>query len=200
MQALVQPPAAASGLPTLSDSSDDDDELPLPGSGSMRAMSVLQKYLSGSGAAAEAPATAAATTQSTLASAAATIPAPRSVPVVKAASYSPTESVAAQSLAKPKPQGRAPLQQAPPPVIAASGYSSDSDHSQLNGNIGNGLSKRMGGTAGTVAPDDMDMSPILDHDKSDSLDATALAKLPAQVSLKHTSSVVWHICAAVTVM
>ncbi len=68
--------------------------------------------------------------------------------------------------------------------MAASGYSSDSEHSQLNGNLGSGLGRRLGasGAAAAAASDDRDMSPILD--KGDSLiDAKALAKLPAQVQL-----------------
>ncbi|KAL0037093.1 hypothetical protein WJX77_012595 [Trebouxia sp. C0004] len=77
-------------------------------------------------------------------------------------------------------QGRAPPQQAPAPAIATSGYGSDSEHSQLNGNLGSGLGRRgASGGGGAAASDDMDMSPILD--KGDSLDAKALAKLPAQL-------------------
>ena len=186
-----QPPAQApaqqrvSGLPMLSDSSEDEDDLPLPGSTSMRAMSVLQKYLSGAdGAAAAAPTTAAATPP---AAAAAPMAAPRSAPVPKAASYVPTEPTLGQIQLSSRPvplQGRAPPQQAPAPAMAASGYSSDSEHSQLNGNLGGGLGRRVGasgGGAAAAASDDMDMSPILD--KGDSLDAKALAKLPAQVQL-----------------
>ncbi len=150
----------------------------------MRAMSVLQKYLSGAdGAAAAAPTTAAATPP---AAAAAPMAAPRSAPVTKAASYISTEPSPGQIQLSSRPvplQGRAPSQQAPAPATAASGYSSDSEHSQLNGNLGGGLGRRAGasGGAAAAASDDMDMSPILD--KGDSLDAKALAKLPAQVQL-----------------
>ena len=183
-QPSAQAPAQQrmSGLPMLSDSSEDEDDLPLPGSTSMRAMSVLQKYLSGTdGAAAAAPTTAAATPP-----AAAPLAAPRSAPVPKAASYAPTKPTPGQTqLSSRSVQGRAPLQQAPAPTTAASGYSSDSEHSQLNGNLGGGLGRQVGASnaaaAAAAASDDMDMSPILD--KGDSLDAKALAKLPAQVHL-----------------
>ena len=188
-----QPPAQApaqqrvSGLPMLSDSSEDEDDLLLPGSTSMRAMSVLQKYLSGAdGSAAAAPTTAAATPP---APAAAPLAAPRSAPVPKAASYIPTEPSPGQIQLSSRPvQGRAAPQQAPALAMAASGYSSDSEHSQLNGNLGGGLGRRAAASGGgaaaaaaAAASDDMDMSPILD--KGDSLDAKALAKLPAQVHL-----------------
>ena len=181
-QPSAQAPAQQrmSGLPMLSDSSEDEDDLPLPGSTSIRAMSVLQKYLSGAdGAAAAAPTTAAATPP---AAAAAPLAAPRSAPVPKAASYAPTEPTPGQmQLSSRSVQGRAPLQQAPAPAMAASGYSSDSEHSQLNGNLGGGLDRQVGASnaAAAAASDDMDMSPILD--KGASLDAKALAKLPAQV-------------------
>ncbi len=190
-----QPPAQApaqqrvSGLPTLSDSSEDEDDLPLPGSTSMRAMSVLQKYLSGAdGAAATAPTTAAATPPA--AAAAPMAGTPRSAPVAKAASYVPTEPSPGHIQLSSRAvllQGRAPPQQAPAPAMAAPGYSSDSEHSQLNGNLGSGLGRQFGASGGggrggaAAASDDMDMSPILD--KGDSLDAKALAKLPAQVYL-----------------
>ena len=170
----------------LSDSSEDEDDLPLPGSTSMRAMSVLQKYLSGTdGAAAEAATTAAATPPA--AAAAPMAGTPRSAPVAKAASYIPTEPLPGQIQLSSRPvplQGSAPPQQAPAPAMAASGYSSDSEHSQLNGNLGGGLGRQLGASGGGAAAgasDDMDMSPILD--KGDSLDAKALAKLPAQVQL-----------------
>ena len=172
----------------LSDSSEDEDELPLPGSTSMRAMSVLQKYLSGNGdATAEAPAAAAAPPRPAApAPAAAHMPAPRSTPVAHTASYIPSEPIPAQTQVKARPaQGRAAAQQAPAAAPAASGYSSDSEHSQLNGTLGVGVGGRPGanGTAaGAGASDDMDMSPILD--KGDALDAKALAKLPAQVCNK----------------
>lgn len=175
-----------SGLPMLSDSSEDEDDLPLPGSTSMRAMSVLQKYLSGTdGAAAEAATTAAATPPA--AAAAPMAGTPRSAPVAKAASYIPTEPLPGQIQLSSRPvplQGSAPPQQAPAPAMAASGYSSDSEHSQLNGNLGGGLGRQLGASGGGAAAgasDDMDMSTILD--KGDSLDAKALAKLPAQVQL-----------------
>lgn len=181
-QPSAQAPAQhrVSGLPMLSDSSEDEDDLPLPGSTSMRAMSVLQKYLSGTdSAAAAAPNTAAATPP-----APAPMAAPRSAPATKAASHVPTEPTPGQIQLSSRPaQGRAPPQQAPAPAMAASGYSSDSEHSQLNGNLGSGLGRRLGasGAAAAAASDDRDMSPILD--KGDSLDAKALAKLPAQVQL-----------------
>ncbi|DBA80807.1 TPA: U2 small nuclear RNA auxiliary factor 2, variant 2 [Trebouxia sp. C0004] len=180
-QLSAQAPAQqrVSGLPMLSDSSEDEDDLPLPGSTSMRAMSVLQKYLSGvDGAAAAAPTTAAATPP---AAAAAPMAAPRSAPVAKAALHIPTEPIPGQiQLSSRSVQGRAPPQQAPAPAIATSGYGSDSEHSQLNGNLGSGLGRRgASGGGGAAASDDMDMSPILD--KGDSLDAKALAKLPAQL-------------------
>ena len=171
-----QPPA--SGLPMLSDSSDDEDDLPLPGSGSMRAMSVLQKYLPGGTAAVEAP-------LPVVRPPAAPLPAPTSLPVTKTASFAAAVSTVPQPLLRGRPaQGRAPPQQAPVPARGVTaGSSSDSEHSQENGNLGNGVGKIMAAKRGPAATDDMDMSPIVEHDKTDSMDAAALAKLPAQVGV-----------------
>ena len=183
--------SAASGLPVLSDSSEDEDELPLPGSTSMRAMSVLQKYLSGSSAEAQpaqAPTPAAQVTNNAPA----------------AASYVPPSSTQGPPLAQPSAgQGRALHSRAPvharAPAAAPSGYSSDSDHSQMNGAVGGALAKGPSAAAETDANDDMDMSPIVEPDKVDSLDTGALAKLPAQVtpaatalSLNHTATTCPH--------
>ena len=179
----------ASGLPVLSDSSEDEDDLPLPGSTSMRAMSVLQKYLSGAPSGTPTAAAEAAAPQ-----AAATAAAPRADAMTTTASHIQHNSTRAATLADPKArgQGRALLNRGVPVrslAAAPSGYSSDSDHSQMNKAAGEALRKKpaaaasvTAAAAGDGASDDMDMSPIVEHEKGDSLDLKALAKLPAQVS------------------
>lgn len=175
----------ASGLPVLSDSSEDEDDLPLPGSTSMRAMSVLQKYLSGSPA--DAPPTAeAAATQQLPAPAATTAAAPRGHPMTTTASYMPHSSTQAapQADTRAAGQGKAPPNRGGParPLAAApSGYSSDSDPSGMNGAPEGVVRKQAAGVGAGGASDDMDMSPIVEHEKGDALDSKALAKLPAQV-------------------
>ena len=181
----------ASGLPVLSDSSEDEDDLPLPGSTSMRAMSVLQKYLSGAPADTPPAAAEAAAPQ-----AAATAAVPRAHAMTTAASRMQHNSTQAATLAAPTTggQGRALLNRGGParPLAAApSGHSSDSDPSQINGAARGVLRTKpvasvAAAAAGDGASDDMDMSPIVEHEKSDSLDSKALAKLPAQV-LHHCS-------------
>ena len=181
----AQPPAQqsiAAGLPVLSDSSEDEDDLPLPGSTSMRAMSVLQKYLSGApGDSFAAAAEAAAAAPQAGASAAA----PRGHAMTTTAAYMPHIDTQAAALTDPRAggQGRAlPNRGLPARPLAAppSGYSSGSDHSQMNGGV---MHKKAAAAtaAGDGASDDMDMSPIVEHEKGDSLDCKALAKLPAQV-------------------
>ena len=185
----AQPPAQqsiAAGLPVLSDSSEDEDDLPLPGSTSMRAMSVLQKYLSGApGDSSAAAAEAAAAPQ-----AAASAAAPRGHAMTTTAAYMPHSDTQAAALADPRAggQGRALSNRGPParPLAAPpSGYSSGSDHSQMNGAAGGVMHKKaaaaVAAAGGDGASDDMDMSPIVEPDKGDSLDSKALAKLPAQV-------------------
>lgn len=184
--------SAASGLPVLSDSSEDEDDLPLPGSTSMRAMSVLQKYLSGPSA--ESPSAQAPT-------AAAPAAAQVTNPIAAAASYVPPSSTQGAPFAHPSAgQGRAFHSRAPvqahAPAAAPSGYSSDSDHSRMNGAVGGTLAKGPPAAVHTDANDDMDMSPIVEPDKGDSLDTGALAKLPAQVTtVPETVTVVF--CSAV---
>lgn len=180
----------ASGLPVLSDSSEDDD-LPLPGSTSMRAMSVLQKYLTGSPADAP-PIAEPAAAQLAPSAAATTAAASRGHAMTTAASYMPAlnPSTQASPLADPRAagQGKAAPNRAgpahPPRPLAAtpSGYSSDNDPSAMNGASGGVGRKLRGGGGGEGASDDMDMSPIVEQDKGDALDSKALAKLPAQVS------------------
>ena len=174
--ARAAPHLATSALPMLSDSSDEEDDLPLPGTTSTRAMSVLQKYLSGSN-------TTAAVTPQPAALGTAPI-APKSAPVVKAA------SVVASEAAVPHSQPRSRPFAAQPPAVAALGYSSDSDHSQLNGEPVPTALHRDRANVPAIVGDDMDMSPILGRDAGAELadakaaaDAKALAKLPAQVSL-----------------
>lgn len=175
----------ASGLPVLSDSSEDEDDLPLPGSTSMRAMSVLQKYLSGSPT--DAPPTAeAAATQQAPAPAATTAAAPRGHTMTTAASYMPHSTTQAAPQIDPRAgaQGKAALNGGAParPLAAApSGYSSDSDPTGMNGEPEGVLPKPAAGGGAGGASDDMDMSPIVEHEKADALDSKALAKLPAQV-------------------
>ena len=161
----------------LSDSSEDEDDLPLPGTGSSRAASILQKYLPGSGSAAAAsPAPAPS---------AAAAPTPTLVAEAKAGLYDPTGVAGTQAHGRAWPvQPRAPLVQAPPvqaPPVSV--YSATAEHSQLNGALGVGVVKGPEAGGGAAMPDDMEMSPVLDHEKSDSMDAKALAKLPAQVIL-----------------
>ena len=185
-QASAQQSIAA-GLPVLSDSSEDEDDLPLPGSTSMRAMSVLQKYLSGTPTDTPTAAAEAAAPQ-----AAATAAVPRPHAMTATASHMQHNSTQAATLADPRAggQGRALLNRGGParPLAAGpSGYSSDSDHSQMNGAARDALRTKSAAAAsaaaaaGDGASDDMDMSPIVEHEKGDSLDSKALAKLPAQV-------------------
>ena len=178
----------ASGLPVLSDSSEDEDDLPLPGSTSMRAMSILQKYLAGAPPDAPTAAAEAAAPQ-----AAATAAAPRAHVMTTTAPHTQHNSTQAATLADPRAggQGRALLNRggrARPLAAAPPGYSSDSDHSQMNGAAGDALRMKPAAAAsvaaaapGEGASDDMDMSPIVEHEKGESLDSKALAKLPAQV-------------------
>ena len=169
--------SVASGLPVLSDSSEDEDDLPLPGSTSNRAMSVLQKYLSGTSA--EAP-------SAQLPSATAPGPAHRSHAVTAAAVHALASSAHGANQVQPRAgQGRAVPSRAPvktrAPAASPSGYNSDSDHSQMNGAAGAGLASRSTAAPVAAANDDMDMSPIIEHNKGDALESKAFAKLPAQV-------------------
>lgn len=179
----------ASGLPVLSDSSEDEDDLPLPGSTSMRAMSILQKYLSGAPSDTPTAAAEAAAPQ-----AAATAAVPRAHAMTTTASHIQHNSTQAAILAEPRAraQGRAFLNRGGParPLAAAPpGYSSDDGPRQMGAAAGDALRKKpaaaaslAAAAAGDGASDDMDMSPIVEHEKGDSLDSKALAKLPAQVS------------------
>ena len=158
----------------LSDSSDEEDDLPLPGTTSTRAMSVLQKYLSGSNT------TAAVTPQPAAVPAVPT--APKSAPVFRAVSDVPSEAAVPYSQPRSRPFA------AQPPTAAPLGYSSDSDHSERNGAPVPTAVHRDRATQAADVGDDMDMSPILGQGTGSELadvkaaaDAKALAKLPAQV-------------------
>ena len=174
----------ASGLPVLSDSSEDEDDLPLPGSTSMRAMSILQKYLSGM-----PPDTPKAAAEPAAPQPAAVAAASRAHAVTATASHMQHNSTQAATLADPRAGGQGRRGGPARPLAAApSGYSSDSDHSQINGAPGDALRMKPAAAAslaaaapGEGASDDMDMSPIVEPEKGDSLDSKALAKLPAQV-------------------
>lgn len=154
-------------------------------------MSVLQKYLSGApgDTPASVPTPAAAAPQAPLAAATA-----RGHTMTAAAAYMPHNTTPAAPQAAPqadpraRDQGRAPppnrggLAHPPRPLAAApSGYSSDSDHSRMNGTAGDVDRKETAAGGGGGGSDDMDMSPIVEHEKGDALDSKALAKLPAQV-------------------
>lgn len=133
-------------------------------------MSVLQKYLSGSSA-------AAAVTPQPAAPGAAP-PAPHSAPVAA------TRPVAPALTGAPSSQPHRRAYTAQQPAAAAAAYSSDSDQGLASGaGPGHGGRAVTQGTGGN----DMDMSPILGQDQGAeadakaAADAKALAKLPAQV-------------------
>lgn len=138
-------------------------------------MSVLQKYLLGSGN------TAAVTPQPAAPSAVPT--APHSAPVTTAPALVSSESALPHSQPRHRPYA------AQQPAAAALGYSSDSDHSQQNGGpVTAGIPRQDRANVQSTAGDDMGMSPILGQDRGAEVDAKAaadakaLAKLPAQVS------------------